>query len=214
MPLYLLGISRCRDVPRLPGDLVRWVTAGDLAAAVSGPQPSPPEPAAHASTLAAIHRHIGVLPLRFGVAAADDGGVRTLLQKRRGELASALDRLEGTCEMGLRIWLPHRPAPQAEPVATAISAFEYLALRRAQYAWADEQGSQVESVIERYVALAGDLCRDWCRLACPSPGLVRLALLVERQRVDALRKRLDTAPKPRQVDRCLVLGPWPPYSFV
>jgi hypothetical protein len=213
MPLYLLGISRSGDVPRLPGS-VRWITAGDLAAAVLGPQPSPPEPAEHARTLAAIHRHISVLPMRFGAAAADEAAVRALLEKRRGRLASTLDRLEGTCEMGLRIWLPHRPAPQAEPVATAISPFEYLALRRAQYAWADELGCQAESAVSRYVALAGDLCRDWCRLICQSPGLVRLALLVDHQQVDALRKRLETAPKPRQVERCVLLGPWPPYSFV
>jgi hypothetical protein len=46
------------------------------------------------------------------------------------------------------------------------------------------------------------------------PGLVRLALLIEQNRLDTFRKRLEAARKPRQVQECAVLGPWPPYSFV
>jgi Gas vesicle synthesis protein GvpL/GvpF len=168
----------------------------------------------HASTLAAIHRIVDVLPMRAGAAAADDGAVRGLLRRHCGEWAFSLDRLEGACEVGLRIALAGRPSPSSASWPPAASPREYLALRRGRYAWADELARQAETAISEYVEGLDDLCRDWRRLIPAPAGLVRLTLLIDRRRLDALRARLDAIRKGRPAERCTASGPWPPYCFV
>ena len=84
---------------------MRWSRAGELACAfIDAPHERLQAPAPRAA-LEAIHRRTCVLPVRFGVAVRDEAEIHALLQARRGELLDRLEKLDGACEMGLRITL-------------------------------------------------------------------------------------------------------------
>jgi hypothetical protein len=89
MPLYLLGISRPLDVTRCSGTeaahaaCVEWIVHGALAAAIVRPPTASFEPLEHGRLLEAIHRHIDLVPVRFGVTLPDEPTVRDLLHRRK-----------------------------------------------------------------------------------------------------------------------------------
>ena len=56
--------------------------------------------------LAAVHRRIGILPVRHETVLADEAAVQDFLGNRCEDLLSDLDPLEETSEIGLRIELP------------------------------------------------------------------------------------------------------------
>jgi hypothetical protein len=200
-------IGSARDNPG-----VRWVLADDLAAAVTGPQPQPPEPVQHARVLASIHSHATVLPMRFGTGVADDEAAIAMLRSYSQQWLRCLDRLDGASEMGLRISLARGEAPPEPAAATAASA--YLAGRRARYAWEDRLRGQTAAVAERCVERLRRWCREWRQLAPAIPGLVRMAFLVDRDRAAAFRQHAAAVLARHADGSCVVLGPWPPYSFL
>ena len=119
MRLYLLGVSRSRDVGRWGPERgagsreqgapsFRWLACKQLAAAV-WTEPALPLPLQHAAALAAIHRHGDVLPMRFGASLPDEHAVSDLLHCRQTEWVEELDRLAGAEEVGVRIEVPPSP---------------------------------------------------------------------------------------------------------
>lgn len=220
MALYPLGISRSRDLPRVgeqstAGQVaVRWVLANELANAVIDAPQIPPEPLQHAAALDAIHRRICVLPMRFAAVPCDEAEIRSLLETRHRDLLQRLDRLDGACEMGLRIALPKCPAAQANPSCGTSLPISYLNERRAYYQRQDSLGEQARMTVEHLVRGLRSTFRDWQRLT-PSPSsLVRLAFLVEQERVGLFRKCLRASIAGHSRHQWTLLGPWPPYSFV
>ena len=233
MSLYPLGISRSRDLPRLaeqstrgggvwhphipptPGQVaVRWVLADKLAGAVIDAPQAPPKPLEHAAALDAIHRRICVLPMRFGTVPRDEAEIRSLLETWHRDLLQRLDRLDGTCEMGLRIALLKCPTVQANPSPRTSPPTSYLHERRAYYQRQDSLGEQARLTVEHLVRELRGTFRDWQRLTPSPPGLVRLAFLVERERVGFFQKRVEASAAQRPKEQRTLLGPWPPYSFV
>ena len=107
-----LGISRLVNIPGPtgPAGSCRWLSAGELAAAVL-PTAPPPAPQRHAALLAAIHRKADILPVRFGTTVPDAHFLADLLDRRQAAWLADLHRLAGAAEMGLRIELrtPHAP---------------------------------------------------------------------------------------------------------
>jgi hypothetical protein len=198
MPLYLLGITRSRE----------------LAGIVVGPQPAPPEPAVHSHVLMSIHCRADLLPVRLGLALPNEDAVRAMLCTAADELMAALDRLKGACEIGLRIHFNHKQPYFPDNTTTTASTSDYLSLRRARYAWEDALNKKADSVASRYIEAIHGLYRQWQRLMPAPLGVVRLALLVDRHRCDTIRHRLETIHAIRQAEHCTLLGPWPPYSFV
>ncbi len=68
--------------------------------------------------------------------------------------------------------------------------------------------------MQRFVQRLHGYYRQWRKLP-PSPSRrIRLAFLVERDRVTAFQSRAASAGGACHEGRCVVLGPWPPYSFV
>ncbi len=214
MALYLLGITRSRDFSQLADQSVSWVFAEKLAGVVLGPRAAPPEPDVHVRVLTAIHSRTDVLPVRLGIAAPDEETMRVMLLTNARELTAALDRLKGACEMGLRILFSHKQPHFSDNVTAAVSPADYLSLRRARYDWEDALNQEADSVVSRYLEAVQGLCRQWQRLTPAPPGLVRLALLVDRQCSAALRHRLEATHATHQAEHYMLLGPWPPYSFV
>jgi hypothetical protein len=221
---------------------VEWSCDGELACAFVEAPHDGFQPLQHAAALEAIYRRVGVLPMRFGAAMHDESEIRSLLQTRRDELLERLDRLAGTCEFGLRITLPApvsshvrqtpgRPVggpdiPVCQPSVDSSdrqeclshrdnhSAQIYLERRRSHYQDQDAAGLRADQVVKQLVERLQGTHRQWRRLPSPSPQVVRLALLVEHDQVDGFRSRLAGLGTECSEGRCVVLGPWPPYSFV
>jgi len=220
MSLYPLGITRRQDVARTAEDAaveqvaVRWVFAGELAGAVLDPPQEPPKPLEHAAALDAIHRRMCVLPIRFGTVLGGEVEIRSLLESRCRDLLDRLDRLDGACEMGLRIALPERPVtpPHLPPAASPFVS--YLHQRRAHYQGQDSLSARADLTAERVLRELHGTYREWRRLTPSPPGLVRLAFLVERKRIALFQRRCEASRRERPGEQQTVLGPWPPYSFV
>ena len=233
MSLYPLGISRSRDLPRVAEQstrgggewhphipptsgqvAVRWVLADELAGALIDAPQVTPKPLEHAAALDAIHRQMCVLPMRFGTVPCDEAGIRSLLKARRGDLIERLDRLEGTCEMGLRIALPKFRIPQAKPSPDTSPSISYLQQRRAHYQRQESFGERARLTVQRLVEELQGTYRDWRWLTPSPPGLARLAFLVDREVVGLFQKHLEASAAQRPEEQRTLLGPWPPYSFV
>jgi hypothetical protein len=219
MSLYPLGISRRRDVPTIPeqsaGSVdMRWSLAGELACAIIDGSRQSVTPMLHAAVLDAIHRGICVLPMRFGVTARDETEISSFLHDRHHELLDQLSRLDGACEMGVRI------APLAtsknEVVASPMSQspLSYLEQRRSYYQRADGNAEQGGLLVHKYVEGLQGCYRQWRKLPSSPSDRIRLAFLVERDRTTTFQSRADSIRKTSQESRCIILGPWPPYSFV
>ena len=219
MPLYPLGISRRRDVPSVPKQAagaidVRWSLAGELACAfIDAPHQAVP-PMLHAAALDAIHRRICVLPVRFGVALHDETEIHSLLQDRHHELLDHLSRLDRTCEMGLRIAPPSPSEAQVAASSKPQSPLAYIEERRSYYQRVDEGEVRDCSIVQQFVERLHGCYRQWRNLQSSPSHPIRLAFLVERDRVAAFRNRLEDTGGTDQEGRCVILGPWPPYSFV
>ena len=232
MSLYPLGISRRRDVPSVPKQAagaidVRWSLAGELACAfIDAPHQAVP-PMLHATTLDAIHRRICVLPVRFGVALHDETEIHSLLQDRHHELLDHLSRLDWTCEMGLRIAppttadqrfasVPVRSPPPRTQVASSKpqSPLAYIEERRSYYKRVDEGEVRDCLIVQQFVERLHGYYRQWRKLQSSPSHPIRLAFLVERDRVAAFQSRVENTRSTDQEGRCAILGPWPPYSFV
>ena len=226
MPLYPLGISRCRDVPSVPKQAagaidMRWSLAGELACAfIDAPHQAIP-PMLHATVLDAIHRRICVLPVRFGLALRDETEIHSLLQERHHDLLDHLSRLDRTCEMGVQI-TPSTTAslrcPSSRTQGTVSpnpqSPIAYLEERRSHYQRADENTEQDRLTVQQFVERLHGCYRQWRKLQSSPSHPIRLAFLVERDRVMAFQSRMASTCSTDQERRCVVLGPWPPYSFV
>jgi hypothetical protein len=233
MALYPLGISRRRDVPSVPKQAagaidMRWSLAGELACAfIDAPHQAVP-PMLHAAALDAIHRRICVLPVRFGVALRDEAEIHSLLQNRHLELLGHLSRLDCTCEMGLRIAPPTSadpccaavpvpcPPPRTQNAApsTPQSPLAYIEDRRSHYQRVDQGEERDGSIVQQFVERVHGYYRQWRKLQSAPSQPIRLAFLVERDRVAAFRTRLEGTCNADRQRRCAILGPWPPYSFV
>ena len=218
------GASHLAELSGSPTDgaEIRWIEHGDLAAATTAGTPSL-DPLGHAGLLADVHRAIDVLPVRFGTLLRDDPAVRLFLDNRHDRFVSDLHRLAGTTELGLRIELP--PVPTCVPPAdstprdgtlpSSTSPAEYLAARRARYDRSDRLDCQAQLAVDLSIQALQGLCQAWRRLSPEPPGVVRLAFLVGRNR---LNEFVQNARGIVSADRAnagwTLVGPWPPYSFV
>jgi hypothetical protein len=220
MPLYPLGISRRCDAFHVAEETaaefgkISWHYSGELACAVVEAPHDAFRPMQHAAALESIHRRICVLPLRSGTAMHDQAEIHCLLQNHSQDLLERLDRLDGASEMALRITLQqfHRrfvDLPFADPLPSA-----YLQQRRMHYQRTDAAEELSQRIIERFVEQLQGTYRDWRRLQPAPLHVVRLAFLVERNRIDAFQSRLEEFSDARREMHVAVLGPWPPYSFV
>lgn len=220
MPLFPVGISRNRDVSSLSAKLaagtddVRWSLSGELACAYVDAPHDGLKPMHHAAALDAIHRRICVLPVRPGMALHDETEIRALLDRHHHEFLDRLSRLDWTCEMELRITVPGQPRKRTAPKGKSKSLLSHIGWRRMGRCEVDSVKEQERLVVQRFVEYLHGTYRDWRRLPSAASQPIRLAFLVERDRVDAFRGRLEHADKISRKSRCVVVGPSPPYSFV
>jgi hypothetical protein len=222
---YLYGVTRPRQLPqRLRQKGIALIRSGDRAAVVSpvdagGPvEPTRHNLLAHADVVEELHDRAVVLPARFGIVLPDRTAVVELLAA--DDVATLLERHADNSELGLkgtydeavigelgglgRLREEYRRTPSLENgIALGEAVMEALAERRARDA---------RRVLDSLTPLAREV-----RIGEPlgEYGAFNLALLVERERVDAVSAILDElAAELSPPLRFKLVGPLPPYSFV
>lgn len=149
-----------------------------------------------------------VLPMRFGSIAPDDGVVRRMLIARQQELISALRRVSGAVELGVRAVLQPPATIDAEPAAMAGGAGTAYLLTRSR------SHRRARELAERLDRSLGELCRTRIQRQAPSPNpSISAAYLVDRAAVDAFRVQVATLDARIEDAQIVCTGPWPPYSF-
>jgi hypothetical protein len=125
---------------------VELIGHGELVAAVrrlgADARATPERMLEHTALLAAASRRTTILPLRFGTTFRSETAVVHLLAARAGELAAALERLDGKVEMTVRIGL-------GEKESASRRVREIGELARVIETWSEVQvGRSGERVVE------------------------------------------------------------------
>lgn len=248
--LYLYGIvdfppPLLRETAGLGGSPVFLVSHRDLAGVVSWSPLSPwpvdePHLTLHETVVEEVMEARAILPVRFNTFLRTKEAVTELLEERGHAFRSALERVDGNLEMGLRVlWVP---PGEAEPsvdqgIGDRGPGTEYLCRRlrekqrRARLRAAGERvilevqarlhSLAVESWLQRFPANPQfvSFCTGF-QLSTPVDNsehkslLFTGAYLVERDRVDAFREGVARAQEEFSRLSFLLTGPWPPFYFV
>ncbi|MEU4211013.1 GvpL/GvpF family gas vesicle protein [Streptomyces sp. NPDC026206] len=172
-----------------------------------------------------------VLPLRLATVFHDEAGVRTMLESRRSLLGSALDRLDGRTEWGVKVHAlpadaPPAPAPGGPRTGApraAMSGRDYLRRRVTERHAHEKEARRVEEAARGVHATLAALAEE-TRLYPPQnpelsrhPGhnILNAAYLVRHadgpRFTSAVGELADRAPG--DGIRVELTGPWAPYSF-
>ncbi|MEI8191950.1 MAG: GvpL/GvpF family gas vesicle protein [candidate division NC10 bacterium] len=211
------------EILGLGGNPVRLLPRGDVAAVVSrSTLTSWPLDDAHLTLHEAVVEEVmksrPILPVRFNTLLRTEEAVIALLDERARDFRSALERVRGRVEMGLRVlWEPpgESEAPADQEIEGRGPGTEYLS-RRLKDEWRRAKLLQAgERLIQELDAPLRSLAIESRLQRFPTKRfLVAGAYLVERHRVDAFREGVMTARERFPRLRFLLTGPWPPYNFV
>jgi hypothetical protein len=227
--LYLYGIVGFP--PELSGDMwglggyrVRLLPHGKVAAVVSHSQLSawPMDEThltLHEAVVEEVMRSRPILPVRFNSLLESSEALIGLLERRSQAFLTALERLAGKVEMGLRVlWNPPQEGGtplEAQDVEERGLGTAYLhrrlkeERRRAGVRAAGER--LIQEIQAPFLPLAVD-----CRLQrFPTDRCLFVgAYLVRQDRLDSFREAVGKAREKSCRLRLFLTGPWPPYHFV
>jgi hypothetical protein len=167
-------------------------------------------------------RDHAVLPARFGTTFHDESKLRASLVPHERELAAGLERLKGCVELGVRVFWEPVPAavatatpgtPSTQPLPDSGRAYMLARLEDEQRR--REERQRAERLVEQLHAPLAPLAADSTRRVLTTPQtLLVAAYLVQRDRADAFRARVQELGPAHPELRILCTGPWPPYHFV
>ena len=226
--IYLYGIvgfppALTDEIRGLGETPVFLVPHGGLAALV-GPSPLAPWPpdeihlTRHEAVVEKVMGSRPILPVRFNTLFRSGEAVIALLDKQSQPFRSALDRVAGKVELGLRVLWEPPGNPEArldQEAGEGGSGTEYLNRRlrdQRRQTSLRAAGEQVAQKVQaRFRSLAVE---SWMRRLSTDRLLLSGAYLVERDRVDAFREGVAKAREEFSSLSFLLTGPWPPYHFV
>ncbi|MER5179248.1 GvpL/GvpF family gas vesicle protein [Streptomyces sp. NPDC002896] len=180
---------------------------------------------AHESVIAALTTVTSPLPLRLATVFRDDSGVRTMMEAEGERLHTALERIAGRVEWGVKVYVdPEKSAPQdqaPEPAPKAATGRDYLRRKRAARERQDNTWERAENFARR---LHEHLSRHaWAtRLHPPqnpalsrAPGrnVLNAAYLVDRSHSEEFVELVDRTKDEEPGLRVELTGPWAAYSF-
>ncbi|HVY95973.1 MAG TPA: GvpL/GvpF family gas vesicle protein [Solirubrobacterales bacterium] len=216
MSLCVYAITDTLDGPLGAGPHgapLRRVGAGRLAAVVSE-RPRALEPDedllwAHERVVEELMESATILPLRFGSSVERAESLTALLEERREEFLTALERVRGAVEVGVRAELP-QPEPEgaARPRGSPGPGTAYL-LERARE---ERRGREAAELVHR--PLAALARRSAPALGPSDPRRFKVAYLVDQGALDAFASRVTELNAGLAGAKISCTGPWPPYSFV
>lgn len=242
--VYTYGIVRkgaLKEAPRMhgvdPSRPPRLLDAGDLTAVVgdvdvgefegaalernvADPRWLEDKVRAHERVLDDVLAAATVVPMRFGSIFSDASGLESMLAAHAGALLSALDRVEGRTEWGVKV---HCDLSALEDGLVAAAPVEpsgrgYLMQRKARL----EAGARAAEAAAEAATVAHDALADLADEAVTAPGrsaapglvLNGAYLVPDDRRDDFMRRVSDLQARHGESFFFDVTGPWPPYHFV
>jgi len=217
--LYLYAITespRAPDRSGLRGSAIRAIPEDGVYAVVSEHEDLRIEASeedlwTHEEVVEELMRGGAVLPMRLGTTMRDEPAVRGVLAERGGEFRAGLDRVRGAVELGVRALIEREPedaseeAPGAARGGGAGTAYMLDRLETAR------RGDEILARIHEPLA---ELARDASRRLGQRLGpQLTASYLVDRERVDAFRARVEKLDDGIAEVTIVCTGPWPPYSF-
>lgn len=182
---------------------------------------------AHDAVLEAALHQVPLVPFRFGTIYRSDEHVRAMLREH-SHLAGTLERLRGTVELGVKVFLDHeeferRHGGQSEEEPSE-GGRAYLLRKQRDRQLADAQSSFAAAAArESHEQLSG-AAEDARANALHAPEItgragemiLNGAYLVRVAREEAFREALTALGTKYGEDgvRYELTGPWPPYNFV
>lgn len=226
--LYLYGIVGFppplrRQIRGLGGRPVFPVPHRDLAAVVSQSSlklwpVDEAHLALHETVVEAVMGSRSILPVRFNTLLRTREAVLALLDERSQTFRSALKRVAGKAELGLRVlWEPPGDAPATVDQETGGDGpgTEYLYRRLREERHRARLRASGERLIQKLQASFHSLAvESWLQRFPTERLLFTGAYLVERDRVDAFREGVAKTREEFSGLSFLLTGPWPPYHFV
>jgi hypothetical protein len=173
---------------------------------------------AHHAVVAAVATRTVVVPFRLATIYQDQRQVRELLRQRYAEFEALLNRLAGTVEVGVKLYVEDRPSARATPNTSGRTYLQQLSQR---YRRRDEKRQHAAAAVERVdTALhAYALDRNHQR---PQPAqlsgvagdnVLNAAYLVPTGRFTEFTELAQRLALDEPALRVEVTGPWAPYSF-
>jgi gas vesicle protein GvpL/GvpF len=212
--LYVYAITDSPSAPRrsgLQGASVRVVGERGPFALMSEHRDLPPQPSeedlwTHEAVVEDLMESSTVLPMRFGTRVADEAGLLAVLDERRDEFETAIERVRGAVELGVRAQI--RTVEHVVTVAAGAGpGSAYLLERAARRRLADNTAARIHQPLARLAR------RSAARTNGLEPGVFKGAYLVDRDRVEAFRTRVSELTGEIDGASIVCTGPWPPYSF-
>ncbi|WP_078067412.1 GvpL/GvpF family gas vesicle protein [Streptomyces jeddahensis] len=182
---------------------------------------------AHEKVIAALTTVTSPLPLRLATVFRDDSGVRTMIEAEHERLHTALERIAGRIEWGVKVYVdPEKTAPQgqsaaAEPTVKPATGRDYLRHKRAERQRQDTIWERAEHFARRLHEHLSRHARA-TRLHPPqnpalsrAPGrnVLNAAYLVDRSRSEEFVELVDRTKDEEPGLRVELTGPWAAYSF-
>jgi hypothetical protein len=166
-----------------------------------------------------------VVPFRLCTIYESADGVRAMLEHERTGLASALARLDGMVELGVKGFLARGPVTGAErPTAMATSGTDYLARKRAARDAAEaERGATADTAAAVHAQLAEHAAdavvsrpQDRRLTGRDEEMVLNAAYLVPAARADEFRALVGSLASEHASEglELQATGPWPAYHFV
>ncbi|MEU6578602.1 GvpL/GvpF family gas vesicle protein [Streptomyces sp. NPDC046805] len=223
-----LRLDDLRGVGESPADL-RTVTAGSLCAVVSDApeelRPKRRDISAHQEVQERLMSDGTVLPLRFGLMAADDDAVRAALEERAEEYLERLRALEGCTEYHLKasqdedallrqILRESDDARQLNEAIRADAAGPDASVRLGELV-AYEVQAREEALATGVIEALRPFARELDCYQPSGPDFLSVSFLVTEEQEEAfLTTELSVANQMGDDFEFRLGGPLPPYSFV
>jgi hypothetical protein len=165
---------------------------------------------AHHDIISRLAAQMDVLPARFPTWLADEDAVRRELDRRRGDLVEALERVRGRVELAVTAVWTEAPA-EIPPPAAATPGRKYLLGRQQAFSGSDQRRVRARALADNTERLIGSDLVEIQHQICPSATVaLSSAVLVPRASAENVKGRLARA---EHDVRILINGPWPPYTF-
>ncbi|MCF7985682.1 MAG: GvpL/GvpF family gas vesicle protein [Thiohalocapsa sp.] len=183
---------------------------------------------AHRAVLAHLLEQGSVLPMRFGVVAANADAVRALLHVNREAIADQLQRVRNRIEMGLRVsWDVANIYEYFVGMHPLLYEARDSLLRRGDGAGRDEKievGRMFDRLVndarEQYTEQVAQVMSGFCEEVVANPPkkekeVMNLACLIERDAQAEFERGVFEASKLFNNDYLFDYnGPWAPHNFV
>jgi hypothetical protein len=215
-------ISLPNDLRGIANEPLSLLTSRGMSAVVGAAVQEPPEP--RAALVLAHHRLVSkisecgaTLPVQFGSTVRSLERLEHIFNEQYETLYDDLIRLAGKVEFGVTVlWKQSTDdAGGQASVKPAASGAEYMRRRLTEYQREKRLRTKAEAVQESLAAEVSKLAAELEEQVLPREEMpLRASYLVEAKDTDEFRRRIEQFSERNGELEVVLVGPWPPYSFV